>query len=312
MWGNALGWTISLLIVAATATGLALLERHLADVTPTTDLVRDPATLAPVALPVAPDSVVAPSDACDAGPIYRQAIERVLADADAYERFAGDGRTSDEARSLGALDLLLSARPCAHMSLFTAAPGEVVNYGMQPQLRALRMCGLCAVRLGLLLNREGKPDEAMKQFEAAFALGARLYEERLVLDELLVGLELMSAAARAMVGGNAQARSFLTGLQEFDRARLQPLRRAIGSIDPGVIATHSGDVFHIARHAKERMWRVEAILKLGRMRYNAARLADQQAAERALDELRDDPDAVIRAAANAAKNLSIEQYRMLG
>ena len=77
MWGNALGWILSLLIVAATAAGLVLLERHLADVTPTTDLMRDPAMLAPVALPVAPSAVLAPRDPCDAGPMYRQAIERV-------------------------------------------------------------------------------------------------------------------------------------------------------------------------------------------------------------------------------------------
>ena len=312
MWGNALGWIISLLIVVATATGLVLFQRHLADLTPTTELVRDSAMLAPVALPVGPDAVVAPRDACDAGPIYRQAIERVLADRDAYERFATEGRDSQEASALAALQLLPGAATCSQMSLFSSAPAEVINYGPKPELQAIRLAGLCAIRLGLLLTRQAKPDEAMEWYQAAFALGARLYEERLVLDELMAGLELMSAAARAMGDGNAQAQTFLNGYQEYDRARLQPLRRAIGSIDPGVIATHSGDVFHIARSAKERMWRVEAILKLGRMRYNAARLADQQAATRALEQLSDDPDPVIRAAANAARNLSIEQYRMLG
>ena len=312
MWGNALGWFISLLIVVATATGLVFFQRHLADLTPTTDLVGDPMMLAPLALPVSPESVVAPRDACDAGPIYRQAIERVLADRDAYERFAADGRGSEEAKGLAAIELLVSARPCSRMSLFSTAPSEVVSYGNKPELQALRAAGLCAVRLGLLLTRENKPDEALNYHEAAFALGARLYEERLVMDELLVGLELMSGAARAMGERNPQAQSFLSGYQEYDRARLQPLRRAIGSIDPGVIATHSGDVFHIARHAKERLWRVEAILKLGRMRFNAARLADQQAATRALEELSDDADPVIRAAANAARSLTIQQYRMLG
>jgi hypothetical protein len=312
MWGNALGWVISLLIVVATATGLVLFQRHLADLTPTTDLVRDSAMLAPVALPVAPDAVLAPRDACDAGPLYRQAIERVLSDRDAYEGFAVNGRDSQEASQLAALELLSRASACSRMALFTSAPAEVVNYGPKPALQALRLAGSCAIRLGLLLAREAKPEEAMEWYQAAFALGARLYEERLVLDELLAGLELMSAAARAMGEKNAQAQSFLNGYQEFDRARLQPLRRAIGSIDPGVIATHSGDVFYIARNATERMWRVEAILKLGRLRYNAARVADQQAATRALEQLSDDRDPIVRAAANAARNLSIEQYRMLG
>ena len=258
MWGNALGWILSLLIVAATAAGLVLLERHLADVTPTTDLMRDPAMLAPVALPVAPSAVLAPRDPCDAGPMYRQAIERVLADRDAYERFATDGRGSDEASGLGALDLLVGAGVCSQMTLFAAAPAEVVNYGVKPELQALRVAGMCSVRLGLLLSRENESEQAAKHHDAAFALGARLYEERLVLDEMLVGLELMSAAARAMGDRNPQARVFLSAYQDYDRAHIAPLRRAIGSIDPGVIATHSGDVFHIARHARDRMWRVEA------------------------------------------------------
>ena len=312
MWGNALGWTISLLIVVATAAGLVFFERHLANLTPTTDLVRDPAALAPIELPVAPTSVLPPSDSCDAGPIYRQAIEEVLAHLDDYERFAAHGRTSDEAKRLSAIELLTTASGCSQMSLFTRAPAEVIDYGPKPELQAIRLAGRCANRLGMLYARENRPDEAAKFHDAAFALGARLYEERLVLDELLAGLELMSESARAMAPRREASRSFVTAYQQYDRTRIQPLRRAIGSIDPGVIEQHSGDVFHVARHAKERMWRVEAILKLGRMRYNAARVADQQGANRLLERLGDDPDPVIRAAAHAAKNLSIERYRMLG
>ena len=312
MWGNALGWTISLLIVVATAGGLVFFERHLANLTQTTDLVRDPAVLAPIELPVAPAAVLAPSDSCDAGPIYRRVIEEVLARLDDYERFAAEGRASDEADRLSALELLTTATGCSQMSLFTRAPGEVINYGSKPELQAIRLAGKCANKLGLLLRHENRPDEAAKYHDAAFALGARLYEERLVLDELLAGLELMSESARATPQRSEAARNFVAAYQEYDRTRVQPLRRAIGSIDPAVIERHSGDVFHAARHAKERMWRVEAILKLGRLRYNAARVADQQGANRLLERLGDDPDPVIRAAAHAAKNLSIERYRMLG
>jgi hypothetical protein len=60
------------------------------------------------------------------------------------------------------------------------------------------------------------------------------------------------------------------------------------------------------------MWRVEAILKLGRYRFNAGRIGDQRNAIKTIkDLLTHDPDPVIRAAAQAAHDLTLEQYRMM-
>jgi hypothetical protein len=64
---------------------------------------------------------------------------------------------------------------------------------------------------------------------------------------------------------------------------------------------------------------VEAILALGRMRYDIGggdgsngRVADQRGAMRALRRYAEDPDPVIRTAAVAARDLTIEDYRRLG
>jgi hypothetical protein len=59
------------------------------------------------------------------------------------------------------------------------------------------------------------------------------------------------------------------------------------------------------------MFRVEAILKLGRYRFNSARAADQLAAPRILKTLEADPDPAIQTAARAAQGLTVEQYRMI-
>ena len=322
MWGNALGWTISLVIVAITAAALLLFQRHLANVTPVTEFARDAARLGPIALPDDPAALLPPADNFDAGPIYRQAIEVVLADSDAYEDFATSGRNSERARDLAALELLRSAARCAQMSLFTGAPDELIRYGRKPELHAIHLAGKSANKLGALLTYEKRFDDAIAQHEAAFALGARLYEERLTLDELLAGLELMSeaaggiAAASAQAGDEERARAFSdfrSRYGAYHRSRIQPLQRVVSSIDPGVIAQHSGDLFYVAQDAQERMWRIEAILALGRLRFNAARLADQRAAERFLERLsQTDPDPLIRAAATAARKLTVEKYRMLG
>jgi hypothetical protein len=83
------------------------------------------------------------------------------------------------------------------------------------------------------------------------------------------------------------------------------------SNDQATLEQYAGDVFYFARHAPERMWRVEAIMKIGRYRYNAGRVGDQRSAIKVLKELSNDPDPVVRAAANEAQELTIEQYRML-
>ena len=321
MWGNALGWVISLVIVVATVGGIVLFQRHLANLTPPTDFGRDPATLAALELPTEPAALLPPRDACDAGPIYRQAVEVVLGNLDEYETFATRASDSDEAKGLQAIELLSAASDCSQMTLFTRAPHEVVNYGKKPELTAIKLAGKCCNRLATLLAREKRHDEAIKHYKAAFALGARLYEERLVLDELLTGLELMSesasgiAAAARDAGDAPQSEAFAAfaaRCAQYRRTRVEPMWHAIGSIDAGVIARHTGDVFHVARRSTERMWRVEAILKLGRLRYNAARVADQQAAGRVLQRLSDDPDPIIRDAAKSARELTIQDYRMLG
>ena len=59
------------------------------------------------------------------------------------------------------------------------------------------------------------------------------------------------------------------------------------------------------------MWRTSAILAIGRMRYNTPRRGDQLAAPRELKAWTTDPDPAVRAAANAASNLTLQQYRML-
>ena len=57
--------------------------------------------------------------------------------------------------------------------------------------------------------------------------------------------------------------------------------------------------------------RIEAILKLGRYGWNAARPGDQKAADAYVKAMADDPDPVIRTAATAARDLTLLQYRSL-
>jgi hypothetical protein len=160
----------------------------------------------------------------------------------------------------------------------------------------------------------------MKLYEATFSLGVKLYQERLTYEELDAGLTMM-AEGSAMIrelsrasGDAARAEacaSFDAARMEYVKQRIQPVQRVIVSADQSVLEQHAGDVFYFARHARDRMWRVEAIFKLGRYRYNAGRIGDQNNAMLVIRELVDDPDPVIQIAAKAARDLTLEEYRTL-
>jgi len=180
------------------------------------------------------------------------------------------------------------------------------------------------VRLGLGHQAAKRNDEAAKCYEAAFALGSKLFEERLTHRELMAGLELMGEAgvglSRLTFAGGDKARSdaatkFEAARRDLFNARVQPASAALISIDPKVVSRHAGDVFYIADNARERVWRVEAILSLGRMRFfvgEGGRIGDQRGAAKQLKRYLEDQDPVIRAAAKAALDLTREQMRMLG
>jgi hypothetical protein len=317
MWGNALGWTISAAIVALTAAGIVWLERNLSDLTPPTEFSNHSSNLNPLEMPVPVHELIPDAGPADAADLYRQAIAEYERDSDRYDRFIVTGRSSADASDLAAVEMIIRATGSSRINLFAPMPREIVKFGDKPQLNAIRAVGKSANRAGALLSYEKNTESAIRHHRAAFALGARLLDERLILDELLAGLEMMSEASAgiAAAGGQSETANLFTEYRTsaiaYQEARIKPAQRVITSIDPGVIATHSGDVFHAARHAPERMWRVEAILKLGRLRFSAARLADQRGADRVLAELADDPDPVVRAAVDAARSLTLEEYRML-
>jgi hypothetical protein len=307
-------------MVLATAAGVTWLQRNMEAISSRTAFSRDADHGGPVSLPV-PPIIVLPTmtDPTDAAPIYRRAIEQYNADPFVYGKFARSGRAND-LPDIPAIKTLVEAAHCAHGNLFAASPSEIVSYNPdKPTLEAVRTLGACARRAGQLIEKND-PDEAMKLYEAAFALGARLYEERLTYEELDAGLTLMaegSATIRELARAAGDSNR-VEACKRFDEARvacvtsqIQPTQRVIGSADQNVIEQYAGDVFYFARHAGDRIWRVEAILKLGRYRFNAGRIGDQRNAMRVLKELLHDPDPVIQTAAAAARDLTEEQYRML-
>ncbi|MGB7157556.1 MAG: hypothetical protein WBD40_05790 [Tepidisphaeraceae bacterium] len=326
MWGNRLGWGISAAIAIVVIGTLSFYVRGATKTSQPTQLGLDAVAQGSLALGVSPQSVLSGEPAsCDAAQLYSEAIALYRRDPNGYDGIAGGSRAgSDALAKFPAIQRLIEAKNCSQMTLFTNDPALVIRYGDAPDLDALLKVGKAAVRAGLAYKSANRNFEAIKCYEAAFALGAKFYDERLTYRQLMAGLELMGESGVGLSSLNF-ARGDTTrseAAQKFDVARrklfsssVQPISGALISIDARTVSRHAGDVFYIAENARERMWRVEAILSLGRMRFfvgEGGRIGDQRGAERALKRYAQDTDPVIRAAAKAALELTREQMRMLG
>ena len=318
MWGNKQGWLASACLVLLVVWPLWRAAQPPRVSGPSGAF---PELLSKVALPGNPGTLAsgAMTESCDAGELYRKAIEEYEANARQYDKYFKNPRTA-QAEKPKAIELLLQASRCSGMSLFAKTPSEVLNYQPDtPAVDAVEKLGRMANQLGLLYRIDKKPEDARRHFEAMYALGYHLYAERVAWAEFVTGVNLMADAARGLAkveadaGDSGRAASLEQFAKAADEYKLKQFEvyKVVSSIDTGLVGRHGGDILALARSSPETMWRGEAILALGRMKYNTPHRGDQLAAGREVTRLANDPDPAVRAAASAAVALTLDQYRTL-
>lgn len=319
MWGNAPGWGISAVMVLATAGMLYYLSLP-PEVARPEGLI--PLAYKPVELPANPSTVVPPGTRdCDAGELYRQAIELYRTSSKPY-----DDAVHANPQDLPAIQLILRARDCGRTRIFVNAPQDVIHYNNeQPQLQALAKLGDACNVVGLGLRLDKKPEQARPYFEAAFVLGRGMYDERICWRELASGLSLMSESAQNLtkLADEATDGMRVDVLRHFNDSTVryeQKLQEDVASplsnpVEQMYGGKYAGDIFDVANNTNvERVWRVEAILHIGRYRYNVAdgHRGDQLAVDRQLQHLEQStgPDLVLHTAIRAAQKLTADQQQM--
>jgi hypothetical protein len=317
MWGNALGWTISFFIVAATAAGIVYVQSTDRP-TPPTALVADSQNLDEVELPIDPASLMPQlTGQADATELFRRAAAAYQSDPVTYDR-AAEGEIPDDFDTLPAIAPLLDGAMARGTVVLADAIEETVTFKPRARLTALRVLGAGVIRAAMY-REKSNPAEAVRLHTAAFALGAKMCDERLVFGEFIGGLDLMGQAASRLQklerdpARAQQFAAFVDAQRTIIAPRLNPVWQVLGSVDPGVISTHAGDLRVFAKDAKERMFRVEAALALGRTRFSATNPRDRSAAVKLLTELASgaEQDAIVRQAASAAKSMTADDYRQL-
>jgi hypothetical protein len=326
MWGNRNGWIIASVLFLLIAWG-AWQAFGINYVTSPTAFGKNPVRLAKMDLEVNPATIVATPDSTDAGPIYRRAIDDVKANRSKYERFVESGKLAD-AKSLSAIDLVLQATPMNRMTLLMQKPEENIGYfrdAAPEDLLAIELIGKAVESVGMLHWVDKNYSEAGKYFEASFALGAKMYAERVIFMEAYKGIGLMNGAATMLKAiaaiDNDEARvkkldAFLASTKKTTDL-MADMWKVIYAVDEPTIARHAGDIylFTQADQMQERLWRVESTLKVGRFKYNVGgadgRFADQMGAPIRLAELEKDPDPAVATAARAASALTVQDFRSI-
>lgn len=334
MFGNAQGWITSAIILVLTGVLIFFGGRAEERSKPTGSLK---AAMASAAVQPAPDTVIpkGTKDA-DAGEIYRRLASSVkdkslTREYDNFVKLTGPKKRQAIKTIEADMDLLIEAGECNRMTLFAGNLSEVVNYANRKPIleelntaarTAISVAGLWATPDSSKSSKEPQnPEKARKLFEAVFHLGRFLAEERVIFEQYRIGVDLMDngAGMLAKFGGVDAARKDeldLFAQQIRLGARYETVVRVITGIpEEGKLMASPGDIFELALNGQEPMWRVEAILKLGRMRYmRGVRYGDQRDANVVLAELaaRTDLPPSVKAAAIAARDLTIEQFRMIG
>jgi hypothetical protein len=324
MFGNLKGWIISAVVVALVA--ILFISTGILKVPPVSQPSGKINFSEKIELPSDPRPfLTTPTTDRDAGEVYRLAINEYENNEKLY---GSDGAYARSATALAdadpkGLQFIVEAADCKGSDLFASRPDQLVHYNSTwPDLTALTRMGTHTINAGDVYRARKEFEKAEKYIRAGFMLGYRLYNERIVWQELNDGMNLMIDASYRMSKlyqakdekEKAQvATRFSDEVKDYKSEKLfKPIVRAVTSINTREIGDRGGDFFYLAKESPERVWRVEALLALGRMKFNTSNRGDQVAAGREVKKYLNDPDPAVRLAAKLADELTVERYRMLG
>jgi hypothetical protein len=336
MFGNRLGWGISVLLAALMLFVVFELGKISQIQKPshgvvmrtgnvTLELESRPQLLDPIQLPFHPQALMPERvDPADASPLYQQAIAEYHKDPERYNDVLdkqGKLKTTSLA-DLPAFELLIKAKNSRNPSVFGGRIDDLIEVRHSPNpapLAALGVVGMSASKMAQVLLKDGRQgDDAKNLAQAVFSLGVKLCEERLRWREFDVGQQMardgLYLIKKADPSKAPAADAAEQGLRALLKDRLIPLSNVLTSADQFVIGRTGGDIFYIARNAKERMWRIEATLKLGWYRFNQGEEGHGPNGRWAMIVLKrmaadDSLEPAIRAAAVASRDWTFDDYQ---
>jgi len=303
--GNITGWMYSVALAALIALTVVYLDsaRRASEPTKLGLQLKDNG----LELPTIDASLLPDQDKSDdGGKLYWQAITNYQADSGKCKDFEDDPSKPMP----GPVRDLVEAGRLKDCSVFTNHLDKLLNFDAQhDEMDNLQNLATNVYTAALRLVKTHQTEPGRKYAKAVIALGQDLIRERYNYEEFDLGVALVDSGlavlAEAKTPGESDAAERCgTAMSNYD-LKTQEVWKILGGRGEKNYSQHTGDMLFAAAHAKDRVWRDEAILQLGRVRFAAgANYADSNAALYYAQKLSDDPDQVIATAAKASRDLT--------
>jgi hypothetical protein len=300
-----LGYVISAVVVLAVLAALTWVYGMADAPTAVTNAQALRAQTLPADLP----ELFTPGDPqADATPIYEQAIALYTEQRGALPRT----REHDELVSALA-DLLIAAADAGRVQPGFMDRHIPIRIGAEPDFAdSVEAIYELAVYESAYRYSHGDTQGARDLARAVWVLGRRMFQENVRLYNRVVGMDMMESAGSMLyemssddpdlsaeaLGAWAQA---IKGI----RRTWQPKLIVVMGLDPPI-----GDLLNIALRDQDRMFRVEATLRLGIFKHTGSR-GNRRACLGAIQEAVDSGDPMLAQAGQAADALTLKEKRRL-
>ncbi len=288
MFGNRLGWILSAVIVVLTGFFLFNLSGKIGF--PIGEIGKNAAnyTLEP---PIPPRSLASwMTEGRGSSKIYQDMVLLYEKDPKAFEINPQEAKvtTAPQFKAVEpAIKLLEQASAASQGGVFDENSDQLINYDarlplydntpfsmvVRKPLKEIYKVEQAAWMLAQFYESEGKAENnaaktqrALDIYRAMYSLGVKLYEERYVFDEWLVGKLVVQDAAKYL---KKMDESLGPKFDKMDSDLASFYQKTVQKVQSYIFSgsaedTWTGDMVALATRAKERTWRVEAVLALGR------------------------------------------------
>lgn len=213
-----------------------------------------------------------------------------------------------------AIELLVQASTIYQGDVYKSRMNLLINYNTQPDdsLKRIELLNLVANALADDAEKQSRSSFAIDIHKGLFALGARMYAERYSIEELSVALALMNSAGQiARLREEIDDRltewcaQYDKNIEGFVAVQFDPVAMEVLKLNAA-----PGDMAALIEKS-DPLWKIQATLALGKLRFTAPEGSDRKAAGFYLKNLQASDDPALRAAANAAMNLTADQLHKM-
>lgn len=253
-----------------------------------------------------------PEQSANANARYDKAVQYFLTNKHVLGH---DNPAPDEGKQL--MDLLIDAMHAATVSEGLLDQQIPVTVGGQPRHTELVMY------LPIIVSKQAEQAvgasnqaRALEMMQAQWALGQRMLEYSVRMDNRLFGVQLMSSAGEQMLtlADDMGEQSPIDPNDVLTWAQYVNSTHSVWKNRIEIIMNtkpHVGDLLRIATEDPDRTFRLAATLRLGIAKFNPGHSGNLRAINKTLDRAIASDDPLIAKAAKAAKALTKEEFRRI-